>query len=182
MRTAGRVYSRTRAPQVRSAWPPARSASTRLVLANRTSPPRRGGPVRQDPPGAGRPRRRPRRPHLGRTGPRIHPPGRPHPGRLRTPRAHRRPGRRPLRTHLGSGGEPPAADPHLEPQAARLVPAVPEPRRRRITARPADQHQPPGPHGRPVLPAPQAARARRLDTDPCRRVDLTTQGPTWGIT
>src|SRR5664279_4245884 len=41
MRTAGRVYSRTRAPQVRSAWPPARSASTRLVLANRTSPPRR---------------------------------------------------------------------------------------------------------------------------------------------
>ena len=58
------------------------------------------------------------------------------------------------------------------------------------TARPAHQHQPPDLHGRPVLPAPQTPRPRRLDTTPGRRVDLTNQAPPgelrehhpWGIT
>ena len=45
--------------------------------------------------------------------PRIHPPDRPDPGRLRAARAHRRPSRRPLRTDLRSGREPPTADPDL---------------------------------------------------------------------
>ena len=39
MSTAGRASSRRRRVQVRSAWPPARSARTRLVLAKRTSAP-----------------------------------------------------------------------------------------------------------------------------------------------
>jgi DNA replication protein DnaC len=34
----------------------------------------------------------------------------------------------------------------------------------------------------PLLPPPQTARARRLDNNRRRRVDLTTQGSTWGIT
>ena len=105
------------------------------------------------------------------------------------PGAHRRASRRPLRAHLRPSREPPPTDPHQQPQTARLVPAVPEPRRRRITARPAHQHQPPDLHGRPVLPAPQTPRPRRLDTTPGRRVDLTNQAPPgelrehhpWGI-
>ena len=54
-------------------------------------PPRRRSPVRQDQPGPGRPRRWPRRPHLGQAAPRTHPPRRPDPRRLRHPRAHRTP-------------------------------------------------------------------------------------------
>jgi hypothetical protein len=41
MRTRGRVYSRMRWPMVRSACPPARSASIREHLTKRMSPPRR---------------------------------------------------------------------------------------------------------------------------------------------
>ena len=41
---------------------------------------------------------------------------------------------------------------------SRLVPAVPQPRRRRIPPRPAHQHQPPGLHERAQLPTEQATR------------------------
>ena len=57
----------------------------------------------------------------------------------------------------------PVTDRHLEPVTRRLVSAVPQPRRRRIPARPAHQHQPPGLHERPQLPPQQTTRPRRLD-------------------
>ena len=46
-------------------------------------------------------------------------------------------------------------DPDIQPGARRLVPAVPQPRRRRIAAGPAHQHQPPVLHERAELPAEQ---------------------------
>ena len=49
-----------------------------------------------------------------------------------------RPGRRPLRAHHRTGRQ--LAGAHLEQGAAGLVPAVPQPRRRRVPARPAHQH------------------------------------------
>ena len=66
--------------------------------------------------------------------------------------------RRPLRSGLRSGHRRQTLDPDQQPRPEGLVSAVPQPRRRRITARPADQHQPPSPHGRTVLPAPETTR------------------------
>ncbi|BBY59832.1 putative ATP-binding protein in insertion sequence [Mycolicibacterium sarraceniae] len=43
-------------------------------------------------------------------------------------------------------------------------PLFPEPGRGRIAARPTHQHQPPSPHGRPVLPTPETTRHQ----DQCR--------------
>ena len=72
-----------------------------------------------------------------------------------------------------------------------LVSAVPEPRRRRIAARPTDQHQPPSPHGRPVLPAPETTRHQDHLTPTAGPATLTTAAPEpgelrdgypWGIT
>ena len=54
-----------------------------------------------------------------------------------------------------------SADPDLEPLPGGLVSAVPQPRRRRVPARPTDQQQPPTPHERSQLPTPQKTRARR---------------------
>ena len=71
------------------------------------------------------------------------------------------PGRRPLRAHLRTSPGRPVADHHLEPKPARLVSPVPQPGRRRVATRPAHQHQPPGLHERPQLPAQQATRHRR---------------------
>ncbi|WP_283775867.1 ATP-binding protein [Rhizomonospora bruguierae] len=48
-----------------------------------------------------------------------------------------------------------------QPQPTRLVSAVSQPGRRRVPARPAHQHQPPGLHERPQLPAKQTPWARR---------------------
>ena len=64
-----------------------------------------------------------------------------------------------------------------------LVPAVPQPRCRRIPARPIDQHQPPSPHGRPVLPTPETAR-RRHHLTPTRQLRYAHHSSTrtWGIT
>ena len=56
---------------------------------------------------------------------------------------------------------------------ARLVPAVPQPRRRRVAARPAHQHQPPGLHERPQLPTQQAPQERDSTTT------KTDQSRTW---
>jgi len=52
------------------------------------------------------------------------------------------------------------AHPDLQPRPGRLVPAVPQPGRRRVPARPAHQHQPPGLHERTQLPAQQETRQR----------------------
>jgi IstB-like ATP binding protein len=78
------------------------------------------------------------------------------PGRLRHARAHPSPGRRPLRAHHRTGRL--IADPDQQQGTAGLVPAVPQPRRRRIPARPAHQQQPPALHERTQLPAQQATR------------------------
>ena len=72
-------------------------------------------------------------------------------------RAHRTPGRRPLRAHHRASRE--IADPDIQPGARRLVPAVPQPRRRRIPPGPPHQQQPPGLHERAQLPAEQEPRA-----------------------
>ncbi len=45
----------------------------------------------------------------------------------------------------------PELHPHRQPCRRRLVSAVPQPRRRRVDPRPAHQHRPPPPHGRPQL-------------------------------
>ena len=50
-------------------------------------------------------------------------------------------------------------DPDIQPGARRLVPAVPQPRRRRIAPGPAHQQQPPGLHERAQLPPEQEPRA-----------------------
>ena len=55
--------------------------------------------------------------------------------------------------------------PDQQPGARRLVPAVPQPRRRRIPPGPAHQHQPPGLHERPKLPPQQTPRARHPHRD-----------------
>ena len=104
------------------------------------------------------PRRRSRRPQLGPPAPRTYPPRRAHPRRLRHPRTHRPPGRRPLRAGQLTSRRRTQSHPHLQPLPSRLVPAVPQPGRRRITPRPADQHQPPSLHERAQLPAEQAPR------------------------
>ena len=59
----------------------------------------------------------------------------------------------------------PLTDPDHQPGARRLVPAVPQPRRRRIPPGPAHQHQPPGLHERAQLPPEQTPRARRPHRD-----------------
>jgi DNA replication protein DnaC len=52
----------------------------------------------------------------------------------------------------------PIADLDQQPVTRRLIPTVPQPHRRRITARPPDQHQPPSVHERTQLPTQQATR------------------------
>ena len=91
------------------------------------------------------------------------------------------PSRRPLRTHQRTRPDRPVADHHLEPHPARLVSAVPQPRRRRIPARPAHQHQPPSLHERTQLPTQQATRARRPPGHHERQVEIH-HGPAGGIT
>ena len=84
----------------------------------------------------------------------------------------------------------PLADPDLEPLPGRLVSAVPQPRRRRVPARPADQQQPPTPHERSQLPTPQTTRARRphghhdhqLDCPQRTRPGELPDRSPWGIT
>jgi hypothetical protein len=49
-----------------------------------------------------------------------------------------------LRADLRTVPGRPVADHNVHPAPARLVPAVPQPRRGRVAARPAHQHQPPG--------------------------------------
>ena len=127
----------------------------------------------------GPPGRRPRRPHLGQAAPRAHPPRRPHPGRLRHARADRRPSRRPLRTDHRAGR--PTRYPDLQPGTRRLVPAVPQPGRRRVPPRPAHQHQPPGLHERAQLPAQQKTRPRRPHHQGGHQVKQA-KARTWGIT
>ena len=90
------------------------------------------------------------------------------------------PGRRPLRTDQRT--RRPIADPDLQPVPGRLVSAVPQPRRRRVPARPADQQQPPALHERSQLPTPQPTRARRGPGDHDHPITCTTTGQTWGIT
>ena len=63
----------------------------------------------------------------------------------------------------------------------RLVSAVPQPRRRRVPARPTHQHQPPGLHERTQLPTQQATRPRRPPVHDDHQVASTT-GQTGGIT
>ena len=83
-----------------------------------------------------------------------------------------------------------STDPDLQPGARRLVPAVPQPRRRRVPARPAHQHQPPGLHERAQLPPQQTTRARRPHREHERPAKIRTRpGPgelrehnPWGIT
>lgn len=58
-----------------------------------------------------------------------------------------------------------------------LVPAVPEPRHCRIAAGPTDQHQPSGPHGRPVLPAPETTPNRYRLTTTTRAATLASTAP-----
>ena len=94
------------------------------------------------------------------------------PRRLRHARTHRHPGRRPLRTDHRT--RRPLPDPHLKPGTRRLVPAVPQPRRRRIPARPAHQHQPPSLHERPQLPAEQTTRACHARREARHHVTLDT--------
>src|SRR6266540_4048617 len=106
-------------------------------------------------------RRRPRRPQLAPAPRRAHPTGFAHPRRLRHAGTHPTTSRRPLRTHQRTHPSRPLTDHHLEPHPTRLVPTVPEPRRRRITPRPAHQHQPPRLHERTQLPTKQTTRARR---------------------
>ena len=83
------------------------------------------------------------------------------------------------------------ADPDQQPRAQGLVSAVPQPRRRRIPARPTDQHQPPSPDGRPVLPTPETTRHHHHLTPTPSPATLTTAAPKpgelrdgypWGIT
>src|SRR5512146_2705520 len=61
-------------------------------------------------------------------------PGAAHLRRLRDPGVHRRAGRRPLRARHRARRAQPGAD--REPRRRRLVPAVPEPGRRRVDPRP----------------------------------------------
>ena len=65
--------------------------------------------------------------------------------------------------------------------ARRLVPAVPQPGRRRIPARPAHQHQPPGLHERPQLPAQQTPRPCPPHREHERQL-TSEHGQAWGIT
>ena len=64
-----------------------------------------------------------------------------------------------LRAHHRKSRE--ITGPDVQQGARRLVPAVPQPRRRRIPPGPAHQQQPPGLHERAELPAEQTARACR---------------------
>ena len=73
----------------------------------------------------------------------------------------------------------PLPDPHLEPHPGRLVPAVPQPRRRRVPARPADQQQPPSLHERSQLPTQQTPR-RAVVPQPRRRPANIKHGPDRG--
>ena len=124
-------------------------------------PRRRRGPLRQDQPAAGRPRRRPRRPHLGPPATRATP-APPCSSSTTSPCASSPPAQADdLYELISERAAPPVTDPHLEPRPGGLVSAVPQPRRRRVPARPADQHQPPALHERPQLPTPQTTRARR---------------------
>ena len=124
-------------------------------------PPRRRGPIHQNQPHSRRPRRRPRRPHLATPSRRTRPPRRAllddFAMRELTPAASRRP----LRTHQRTQPPRPQPDHHLEPKSCRLVPAIPEPRRRRIAARPAHQQQPPGLHERTQLSTQQTTRRQQ---------------------
>ena len=123
-------------------------------------PVRRRGPVPQDQPRPRPPRRRPRRPHLGQT-PRASSPGPPSwswtTSRMRELTAAQADDLYELITERAGK----SLDPDIQQGARRLVPAVPQPRRRRITPGPAHQHQPPGLHERAKLPPEQTARARR---------------------
>ena len=77
-------------------------------------------------------------------------------------------------------GRSPGAD--LEPGPAGLVPAVPQPRRRRVPAGPAHQHQPPGLHERTQLPAQKTARpACHHDSQGGQPVEQN-QARAWSIT
>ena len=76
-----------------------------------------------------------------------------------------------------------APDPHIEPLTQRLVQPVPQPRRRRITTRPVDQHQPPNPDGRPQLPTPKTTRRYRASRQhQASPVDLHPRPTGGGIT
>ena len=142
-------------------------------------PLRRRDPVPQNQPRPGPPGRRPRRPHLGQTAPRAHPPRRAHPRRLRHARTHRRPGRRPLRADHRTRRRVLILTSNRAP--ADWYPLFPNPRRRRIPARPAHQHQPPGLHERAQLPPEQAPRARRPHREGGHQVKQEQARP-WGIT
>ena len=76
----------------------------------------------------------------------------------------------------------PTHDPDQQPQTDRLVPAVPQPRDRRVPPRPADQHQPRPARRRTQLPTPQTTPARRLDTSRPDPVEPTPQATPWVIT
>ena len=83
----------------------------------------------------------------------------------------------------------PPTDPDHQPATRRLVPAVPQPRRRRVAARPAHQHQPPSPHERPATgPANAPASSPRQPPPPPSRHTPEAQpgelpdGHPWGIT
>ena len=74
------------------------------------------------------------------------------------------------------------ADPDLQPGTAGLVPAVPQPRRRRVPARPAHQQQPPALHERTQLPAQKATRpACHHDNQGGQPVEQEQARP-WSIT
>jgi DNA replication protein DnaC len=64
---------------------------------------------------------------------------------------------------------------------ADWYPPVPQPRRRRIPARPAHQHQPPSLHERAQLPPQQAPRARHPHRKGGHQVKQEQARP-WGIT
>ena len=156
-------------PPCASSTPASRSSSTapsgsaRRIIAQALGHQacRRGytARVHQDQPAARRPRRRPRRPHLGRPAARW---ARPDvlildDFAMRDFTAAQADDLYELITERAE----PQPRPHRQPGRRRLVSAVPQPRRRRVDPRPARQHRPPRPHGRPQLPAQQAARPPR---------------------
>jgi hypothetical protein len=85
--------------------------------------------------------------------------------------------RRPLRPSLRPRHRRQTTHPHQQPGPQRLVSTIPEPRRRRITTRPPHQHQPPNPHGRTVLPAPETTRCHDRLTAIANTATLTTAAP-----
>jgi IstB-like ATP binding protein len=119
---------------------------------------------------------------MAQTPRRTRPPRSADPRRLRHAWADRPTGRRPLRAHLRTRPGRQIPNRNLEPGPGRLVSAVPQPRRRRVTPRPAHQHQPPSLHERPQLPTQQATRPGRLDNQPGGQVEHHPRTTPWGIT